>query len=63
MAYQIISPSELAARWGLATGTLANWRAQGLGPPFVKRGNAVNGRVSYPFDAAIRWGRKHGYET
>lgn len=41
-----LKPDELVARWGgaISRETLANWRAQGRGPGFVKLG----GRVVYP---------------
>lgn len=43
-----ITPVELVARWGGAPkiGTLANWRSQGKGPPWSKRGALV----VYPLD-------------
>lgn len=41
-----LTPDELVDRWNdaVTVGTLANWRSQGNGPPFVKFGN----RVRYP---------------
>ena len=57
------TPTGLAARWGLHAGTLANWRVQGQGPPFRKRGKAKTSQVRYPRRLAIRWGRENGYET
>ena len=38
-----LTPSELASRWGLNVGTLANMRCGGLGPRYLKLG----GRVAY----------------
>lgn len=32
------SPKELVARWGLSYATLKQWRAEGNGPPWIKRG-------------------------
>lgn len=36
--------TELAERWGMAPGTLANWRINGEGPRFIKLGR----RILYP---------------
>lgn len=36
-----LSTDELAARWGMSPGTLANWRIEGKGPRFIKLGRKV----------------------
>lgn len=36
-----LTPNELAEKWGVATGTLANWRAKRVGPKFFKAGRKV----------------------
>lgn len=41
-----LTPRQLAERWGLSTGTLANWRYRGQGPRFIRLSN----RVLYPVD-------------
>lgn len=48
-----LSPSQLQARWdgAIKVGTLANWRAKKLGPPFQKFG----GRVRYPIAQLVEW--------
>jgi hypothetical protein len=48
-----LTPRELAQRYGgrVSVKTLANWRWQGLGPPFVKLG----GRVLYPVTDLLGW--------
>ena len=40
-----MTPAQLALRWHLARQTLANWRAQGKGPPFIR---VSGGRILYP---------------
>jgi hypothetical protein len=47
---------ELAARWqgAVTTGTLANWRSQRRGPPFVK----VGSKVLYPVPDLEAWERQ-----
>lgn len=45
----LLSPRELAERWGLAVGTLANLRCAGRGPAFLRlgpNGSAVRYRTS-----------------
>lgn len=42
---------ELAARWGVAKGTIENWRIRGCGPQFVKIGK----KVFYPLHVVIAW--------
>lgn len=53
MGNELLSPSELAARYkGRVTErTLANWRSTGQGPRFIK----VGGRVMYPAEAVQTW--------
>jgi hypothetical protein len=45
---KFLTPDDVVARWGgsIEKGTLANWRSQGKGPPFSKRG----AKVVYPLD-------------
>ncbi|QOE32764.1 helix-turn-helix domain-containing protein [Achromobacter phage Mano] len=48
-----LTPAEVVQRWNSAVtvGTLANWRAQGKGPAFLKFGS----RVRYPLVQLERW--------
>lgn len=46
-----LTPQELADYWAMATHTLANWRAQGIGPHFTK----VGARILYAVDDVIRY--------
>ncbi len=55
-------PAGLAARWGVHPGTLANWRAQGIGPAFRKIGRARTSKVFYPCASTLKWGKANGYE-
>ncbi len=45
---KFLTPDALVERWNgsVKKGTLANWRSQGKGPPFSKRG----AKVVYPLD-------------
>ncbi len=52
-----LTAEEVAARYreAISVGTLRNWRAMRVGPPFVKIGKAV----LYPLEALNDWDRKH----
>lgn len=54
---EFLTPDELVARWGgtVGKGTLANWRAKGKGPAYVK----IGGRVVYPLDKVAEWEQKN----
>jgi hypothetical protein len=60
-AQKYLTPAELIARWGGShkRGTLANWRSQGKGPPFVKRG----AKALYPLDRLEAWEAANDNET
>jgi hypothetical protein len=47
MGDELLTPSDLVARWdnAVTTGTLANWRSKGRGPRFIKLGKAVRYRL------------------
>ncbi len=36
-----LKPKDLAERWHVSTGTLANWRVRGEGPRYLKFGRKV----------------------
>ena len=40
----LLTPNDLARRWGCSSRTLANWRWSGAGPKFVKIGSNVRYR-------------------
>ena len=40
-----VSPDETARRMGITRDTLANWRIEGKGPPYVKVGARVRYRL------------------
>jgi predicted DNA-binding transcriptional regulator AlpA len=44
----LLKPSAAARELGVVDQTLANWRSQGKGPPFVKIGGTA---VRYPVEA------------
>lgn len=46
-----LTPNELAERWRVDRKTLANWRAKGRGPAYIKLGSAEYSKVLYPKEA------------
>ena len=52
------TPSQLVYELGMPTiagpTTLARWRARGMGPPWVRRGNG-RGRIYYDREAVAAW--------
>jgi hypothetical protein len=52
-----LTPEEVVERYRGATtlGTLRNWRAMRVGPPYVKIGKAV----LYPIDELDAWDKKN----
>lgn len=42
---ELLTPRELAARWGLSVHTLENWRSAKRGPQFIKVGRLVRYRL------------------
>lgn len=52
-----LTPAEVVKKWNgaVTVGTLANWRAQGRGPAFVKFGT----RVRYPVSQLEQWETRH----
>ena len=37
----LLKPEELAHRWRISAVTLANWRSEGKGPPYIKMGQVL----------------------
>jgi hypothetical protein len=52
-----LTPEEVSERYrgGVSAGTLRNWRAMKIGPPFVKIGKAV----LYPTNELDAWDQKN----
>lgn len=53
---RFLTPAQVVERYGgsVSVGTLANWRATGVSPPYVKLG----GKVIYPEPELEKWERK-----
>ncbi len=52
-----LTPQKLVARWAdsVTVQTLANWRAKGVGPAYIKIGT----RVAYPISAVVDYETKN----
>lgn len=63
----LLTPSELAVMLGMSPRTLANWRSNGKGPPYVKigvephEGHQDRRKVRYQRAVAERWATAHQY--
>lgn len=55
----MLTTEQLAARWGIATQTLRNWRHTGGGPRAVKHGTARCSPVRYPLAEVERYEAEH----
>ena len=55
----LFTPIEVAEKYNIAVGTLANWRSQGRGPEYVKYGR----KVLYPVSEMDRWLRLNQVKT
>lgn len=58
---QFLTPKQLAERWGgiVSVQTLANWRASGKGPRFVK----IGARVTYDVADVVAWEAQQTVQT
>ena len=50
---EYLTPDEVVKRFKgrITVRTLANWRSQGISPPYTK----LNGRILYPLDDLLKW--------
>lgn len=56
----LLHPNDVAARYNMTPESLANWRREDKGPPFIK----LNGkRVMYRLQDVIEWEFKNRKET
>lgn len=55
----LMTSEMLAKRWGMHRGSLARWRSQKKGPPFLKLGSGKNASVYYRMIDVIKWEKNH----
>ena len=56
---QTLTSDELSRRWHVTRVTLARWRMEGSGPPYVKLGAGAQSRVIYMLQDIEAWERDH----
>ena len=55
---KFLTAEELAERWHMNPGTLANWRIAGKGPKYLKLGNGQAHKVLYRLSDIIDYENK-----
>ncbi len=56
---ELLHPSQVAQRYEISDGTLANWRREGKGPRWIKLGDGKRPRVMYRMSDLIEWENDH----
>lgn len=49
---EMLTPKEVASALNVTKPTLGNWRARGIGPPYLKIGK---GTLRYPYQKLVQW--------
>lgn len=50
-----LNQKQTATILGISSGSLENWRKEGIGPSYKKIENGKRGRVLYPKSAIVEW--------
>jgi len=61
MSDDLLTPADLAAMLGMSPRTLANWRSNGKGPPYLE-GHQDRRKVRYQRQVAEKWASAHKYQ-
>lgn len=59
----LLTTAELASRWGMAVGSVENWRQQKKGPPYIKLGGSRNSDVRYPLKEVEKYEKANMVKT
>ena len=54
----LITPAQLALRWGLSLNTLSQWRAAGTGPAYLRLGDGERPRIRYRMSDILAYERR-----
>ena len=54
----LITPAQLALRWGLNLNTLSQWRVAGTGPKFIRLGDGERPRIRYRMSDVMEYERR-----
>jgi hypothetical protein len=52
---EMLTPVEVATILSMSVESLANWRSQGVGPPFMKKTESTKARVLYRREDLLKW--------
>lgn len=55
----LITPAQLALRWGLSLHTLSQWRVAGTGPKFIRLGDGERPRIRYRMSDILAYEREN----
>ena len=55
----LITPAQLAIRWGLSLHTLSQWRANNSGPAYLRLGDGERPRIRYRMSDVIAYEREN----
>lgn len=55
----LITPAQLALRWGLNINTLNQWRVAGTGPKFIRLGDGERPRIRYRMSDILAYEREN----
>lgn len=59
MSDDFLTPDQLAKRWRLHKKSLARWRAEKKGPPYMKLGGSKNAAIYYRMQDIMKWEKQH----
>ena len=54
----LITPAQLASRWGLSLNTLSQWRAAGMGPAYLRIGDGKRPSIRYRMSDILAYERR-----
>jgi hypothetical protein len=55
MTSAVLTPAELAKRWGITARTLAEWRSLRKGPAHVRLGEGTRARIVYRLEDVVEY--------
>lgn len=55
---EFLTTDQVAQRWGVTRACVASWRANKIGPPFIKLMPGARGAVRYRLSDIEEWERK-----
>lgn len=56
---ELLLPHQVAERYGIAVGTLSNWRREAKGPQYICLGRGRRPRIMYRLADCLEWELKN----